>query len=371
MFVALASAAGTARAQNVYVLDAVPLSSFAIGTRSADSGLSFNNAFLTEQLRHPRVREARFHTRLGIKQMYRDRGIEYPAAEVFIRVFKRERLLELWVRHASAQEFSLLKSYPVCALAGELGPKRMQGDNQTPEGFYRIDAFNPNSRFHLSLHVDYPNRSDQQLGRRTSLGGDIFIHGGCQTEGCIAVTDDAIKEIYWIGVEARAAGQRNIPIHIFPARLTDDEIGRLRTAFDNQPELQRFWSNLKPGFDFFENSRTLPAMTVGGNGLYGLAGAASDITDSDLGASGASGMDSAPAAAATGRGAETGPRVLGAPSAPDAVQADPANRPTSPGDTTRVDRSSRAPAPLPSIIRATGRTSFGPSNVLGAVNIKE
>ncbi|MGH7507491.1 MAG: L,D-transpeptidase family protein [Longimicrobiales bacterium] len=228
--------------------------------------------FATNQLQFERVRRARIDTRFGIKQLFRDRGIRYPAAEVFLRIFKRERVLELWVRPGDADTFALLKSYNICALAGELGPKRGQGDGQTPEGFYEIDFFNPQSEFHLSLHLNYPNRSDALLGRRGGLGGDIFIHGGCVTEGCLAVTDESIKELYWIAVEARSGGQRRIPVHIFPARLDAEEMERLAVAFADEPELRRFWRNLRPGYDYFEQNHKLPDIHVNDRGSYRLAG---------------------------------------------------------------------------------------------------
>jgi hypothetical protein len=232
----------------------------------------FETDFAAYQLQFDRVRKARIDTRFGIKKLFRDQGITYPAAEVFMRIFKREKLLELWVREPEAETFRLLKTYTVCALTGELGPKRSQGDRQTPEGFYEIDFFNPQSEYHLSLHVNYPNRSDRLLGSAGRLGGDIFIHGGCLTEGCLALTDDGIKELYWIAVEARAGGQRRIPVHIFPARLDAEEMRRLDTVFADEPELRRFWSNLKPGFDYFEQTKKVPAIRVNDRGAYRLAG---------------------------------------------------------------------------------------------------
>jgi hypothetical protein len=228
--------------------------------------------FTSNQLRHHRVLQARLQTRFGIKRLFRERGIPYPAAEIFIRVFKRERTLELWVRPTNSDRFSLLKQYMVCALAGELGPKRSQGDGQTPEGFYEIDHFNPSSVYLLSLHLNYPNRSDRMLGGHSGLGGDIFIHGGCETEGCIAVTDEAIKELYWIGVEARASGQQRIPVHIFPARLTAEELNVLGRKFGNRTDLLAFWTSLKPGFDHFERTRQLPPIRIDAKGHYGLLG---------------------------------------------------------------------------------------------------
>jgi murein L,D-transpeptidase YafK len=227
-----------------------------------------SRSFTKAQLRNERVTAARYEKRFAIKQLFRDRGIPFPAEQVFIRIFKRERILELWAQGAGRDTFALLKSYEICALAGQLGPKRKQGDMQTPEGFYHIDTFNPRSDFHLSLHIDYPNRSDRALGESDNLGGDIFIHGGCKTEGCLAVTDENIKEIYWIAVEARDNGQQRIPVHIFPTRLTHNNVAQLANVFSKQPDLVRFWSNLKPGYDYFAQHKKLPVIEVTAHGRY-------------------------------------------------------------------------------------------------------
>jgi murein L,D-transpeptidase YafK len=222
---------------------------------------------------------ARADARFNIKQIYRARGIPYPAAEVFFRVFKRERVLEVWVRSPDAARFQLLKEYRICALTGDAGPKRRQGDEQTPEGFYEIDLFNPNSQYHLSLHVSYPNASDRILGAGGPLGGDIYVHGGCKTLGCIAVEDDQIKEIYWLAVEARAVGQRNIPIHIFPARLDHEEMDRLAAIFSRDRRMLQFWENLRPGYEFFERTRVPPTMQVDGSGRYQISRASAALLE--------------------------------------------------------------------------------------------
>jgi len=224
-------------------------------------------AFVKSQVQNGRVAAAKYEKRFAIKQLFRDRGIAYPAEEVFVRIFKRERLLELWARPADQDTFALLKSYEICALADKLGPKRAQGDMQTPEGFYYIDDFNPRSGFHLSLHIDYPNRSDRAFGAE-NLGGNIFIHGGCKTEGCMAVTDENIKEIYWIAVEARDNGQKRIPVHIFPTRLNDNNMAQLINVFARERDLLKFWGNLKPGYDYFAQNKKLPEVTVNARGRY-------------------------------------------------------------------------------------------------------
>ena len=234
-------------------------------------------SFTRLQLEHPRVMRARADARFNIKQIYRARGISYPAAEVFFRVFKRERVLEVWVRTPEGPRFHLLKEYRICALTGDAGPKRRQGDEQTPEGFYEIDLFNPNSQYLLSLHVSYPNASDRILGAGGPLGGDIYVHGGCKTLGCIAVEDDQIKEIYWLAVEARAVGQRTIPIHIFPARLDHEEMDRLAAIFARDRRLLQFWDNLRPGYEFFERTRIPPTMQVDGSGRYQISRASAAL----------------------------------------------------------------------------------------------
>lgn len=232
-------------------------------------------AFALDQLRYPRVRSARLASRFGIKRLFHEGGLTYPAAELYLRIFKRERSLEVWVRQEGAQTFELLKTYGICALAGELGPKHRQGDSQVPEGFYAIDFFNPNSDFHLSLHIDYPNQRDRtRPDAGDDLGGDIFIHGGCNSEGCIALTDEGIRELYWLGVEARALGQRRIPVHIFPARLDERDMENLERTFGDTPGLVRFWHSLQPGYAFFEEHRRLPAVTVDARGDYRINGAA-------------------------------------------------------------------------------------------------
>lgn len=235
--------------------------------------LPTESGFALAQLRHERVLDARIETRFRIKQLFHERGIRYPAAEVFLRIFKRERSLELWVRSDRGDEFTLLKTYAICALAGELGPKRQQGDAQVPEGFYQIDFFNPVSDYHLSLHLDYPNRYDRMSGGPdVNLGGDIFIHGGCNSEGCLALTDDGIKELYWIAVEARAVGQERIPVHIFPARLQEDDLQLMKNAFADRPGIGEFWDSLKPVYDYFEEHRRLPVVTVDASGAYNVNG---------------------------------------------------------------------------------------------------
>lgn len=188
--------------------------------------------------------------------------------EIFIRAFKQERLLELWVRGKDSVRFTCFKEYVICQSSGEPGPKRREGDMQVPEGFYRITHFNPYSNFYLSLGINYPNRSDRILGYQPAPGGDIYIHGSCVTIGCIPLTDDKIKELYVLAVEAKANGQEEIRVNIYPAILSGQSWDALNNLYSNNQDLLNFWNQLKTGFDYFESNHMLPKFSVASNGDY-------------------------------------------------------------------------------------------------------
>lgn len=228
--------------------------------------------FKTQQSKYPRVKAAITEKESSIKTLFQKKKIAYPPARIFLRAFKREQSLELWVSRTTSGEFELLKEYPFCSSSGTLGPKRRQGDGQIPEGFYHIDRFNPMSNFHLSLGVNYPNQSDRILGGSENLGGDIFIHGNCVTIGCIPITDELIKELYLIAVEVKSAGQSNIPVHIFPAKMDSKGMAQLEREFASNAEMRQFWMNLKEGYDYFESKRRLPAITINRRGRYVIGG---------------------------------------------------------------------------------------------------
>lgn len=220
--------------------------------------------FKSEQLKNKRVKAAYDEKEASVKQLLLAKRIN--TVNIYLRVFKKERLVELWVKDAAQNKYNLLISYSFCQSSGTLGPKRREGDLQIPEGFYHINYFNPWSNFYLSLGINYPNASDSMLGEKGKLGGNIFIHGNCVTIGCIPITDDLIKELYVFAVEATNNGQLKIPVHIFPARLSDTAFGELTTTVS--PNTRSFWANLKEGYDYFERNHSLPKVTVSGTGKY-------------------------------------------------------------------------------------------------------
>ena len=229
--------------------------------------------FKTEQLTYSRVRTAYDEKRDYIEAFLKENGYDGFDNELFIRIFKEDEEVEVWLRPvattASEKEFKLLVTYDICRLSGTLGPKRLQGDEQIPEGFYHIDRFNPSGNFYLSLGLNYPNASDKILGEQGNLGGDIFIHGSCVTIGCVPITDALIKELYVLAIEARTTGQSKIPVHIFPTRLTEANLTTL-AAKNYSDALLNFWRNLKPGYDYFEKNHVLPDIGVDNNGAYYL-----------------------------------------------------------------------------------------------------
>jgi hypothetical protein len=143
-------------------------------------------------------------------------GRAYPPARATLLAIKDERRIELWAPDAAGR-MRHVKSYPVLAASGGLGPKLREGDRQVPEGLYRVTALNPQSRFHLSLRLDYPNGFDLAQARRdgrTEPGSDIFIHGGAVSIGCLAMGDAAIEELFLL---AHETGPEKLSVIIVPA----------------------------------------------------------------------------------------------------------------------------------------------------------
>jgi len=222
-----------------------------------------SQSFKLSQQKAIRVKSAYSEKWEGLKSDIKKKGIS-EKFELFIRVFKESKLVEVWLKSNSESEYKLFKTYDICASSGRLGPKRSQGDGQVPEGFYTIAVFNPYSSYHLSLGLSYPNASDRIKGKG-NLGGDIMIHGSCVTIGCLPLTDNYIKEVYILVVEAKNNGQQNIPVHIFPTKMNDK--GMLFLSKLNT-DLLDFWKNLKPGYDYFENNKRVPKISTDKSGNY-------------------------------------------------------------------------------------------------------
>jgi murein L,D-transpeptidase YafK len=206
-----------------------------------------SGVFASEQQRYSRVRKAFERQRQAVHLSFVAAGAAWPPKRVLLRAYKLEGVLELFAQDArKADDQVLVRRLPVCAPSGDLGPKSAAGDLQVPEGIYRIDRFNPASRFHLSLGINYPNAADRQRSSAADLGGDIFIHGGCVTIGCLPMTDALMEWLYVAAVVAHSSGQAEIPVQILPCRFEAPRCqAELSRRAQEQPELGKFWARLR------------------------------------------------------------------------------------------------------------------------------
>jgi murein L,D-transpeptidase YafK len=177
-------------------------------------------------------------------------------APIMIRIFKEETELEVWKAKDDGR-FHHFKTYPICAFSGGLGPKIKQGDKQSPEGFYKVSAkqMNPNSSYHLSFNLGYPNAFDKSHKR---TGKFLMVHGDCKSAGCYAMTDALIEEIYALAREAFTGGQEAFDVHAFPFRMSIENMRR-----HVRDKNYAFWrNNLYAGYKDFEDTRLPPKIDV-------------------------------------------------------------------------------------------------------------
>ena len=176
---------------------------------------------------------------------------------VYLRLFKHEREMELWVRKGGGR-YVLFRRFPICTYSGALGPKLRQGDGQSPEGFYSVarGQLNPASQYHLAFNLGYPNAYDRAQGR---TGDFLMVHGSCVSIGCYAMGDAQIEQIYTVVDAALRGGQRQVPVHVFPFRF-DAPPSATWQATTWGP----FWTMLREGFDAFESTGVPPRISVVG-----------------------------------------------------------------------------------------------------------
>jgi murein L,D-transpeptidase YafK len=225
--------------------------------------------FVDFQKTYPRVASAMRLKEDTLKKQFAAAGISWPAKQIYIRSFKYDSQLEVWARNNYHEPYRLFKTYKVCVLAGGMGPKRMEGDYQVPEGFYYINQFDPRSSHHLSLGLNYPNPSDRLLSDTISPGGEIQIHGTCLTVGCIPIQNNQIEELYIIAAHAKAEGQDFIPVHIFPIRYNNRKsFEYFAKATKDYQDVQHFAIKIKEVYDYFEEKKKLPLITINNKGEY-------------------------------------------------------------------------------------------------------
>lgn len=209
-----------------------------------------------------RVESAKVAKLAVVRSKCAQAGLTELPTHLLMRAFKEERMLQVWGSASTSGPYKLVDTYPIAAMSGKLGPKRKEGDLQVPEGLYVVDVFNPKSQFLLSVRINYPNASDRLLSDKETPGGDIYIHGGQASIGCLAMTDDKIQEIYLLALNAKA---NPIPVHVFPAKLTPANLRRLT---DTYPQHAAFWKQLEPAYRIFEKSKKVPKSRIDKEGAY-------------------------------------------------------------------------------------------------------
>jgi murein L,D-transpeptidase YafK len=174
---------------------------------------------------------------------------------IMVRIFKEEGKMEIWKAKTDGR-YDLISMYDICKYSGKLGPKFIEGDRQAPEGFYTVrpGQMNPNSQYHLSFNIGFPNAYDRVHGRS---GQNLMVHGGCSSQGCYSMTDVQVEEIFALGREAFKGGQTEFQIQAFPFRMTPANMAR----YKDDPNYA-FWKNLKEGYDQFEVTKVPPKVDV-------------------------------------------------------------------------------------------------------------
>ncbi len=185
------------------------------GKVAAAAGLSLVCVCMGDANRQKSVADVLQETRQRVESKYepafRSHGLRWPPSNLVLIAYKREKRLEIWVKD-DGQKSQRIATFPILAASGSLGPKRREGDRQVPEGFYRLPYLNPNSKYHLSVFVDYPNAEDVTYSKvaRSEMGGEIFVHGKAVSIGCLAMGDAGIEEIFTLCALTPAAKRRII-----------------------------------------------------------------------------------------------------------------------------------------------------------------
>jgi murein L,D-transpeptidase YafK len=149
---------------------------------------------------------------------FQEAHVAYPPRKMALLIFKNERSMELWAQNPQ-QPWKMIRNFAVLGASGGPGPKLREGDRQVPEGVYHISALNPFSKYDVSMRIDYPNSFDLERAYndgRKKLGGDIYIHGGSLSIGCIAIGNRLAEELFAMVYHV---GEKNVTVVIAPNDL--------------------------------------------------------------------------------------------------------------------------------------------------------
>jgi len=217
-----------------------------------------------------RVQEAFAEKGKMVDKTLAEHAISRDGVMIYLRAFKTEKIIEVWAKNNKDSVFVPVKTFPICEISGNIGPKRRSHDLQVPEGFYHISDINPYSKYYLSMQINYPNASDSIRGVQGHLGNLIFIHGDCISSGCIAITNERIKELVVYCMKAYQCGQNEIALTIYPARLNDAKYSALKSVYSKDKDKISLWNDLKKSYDLFELKKKAASLKFLTDGTHNI-----------------------------------------------------------------------------------------------------
>lgn len=224
--------------------------------------------FKTKQLSYSNVQKAYSTVQKHVDSTLKKHALQHEELQLYIQVFKLEKKVEVWAKNERDTALVIIDSFKICFSSGQMGAKRRRHDLQVPEGFYHINSFNPKSTNYLALGINYPNPSDRILGEKGNLGGNIALHGGCISVGCVPISDVGMSKLYIYCIEARNNGQIKIPVTIYPAEMTKDRHQQfLADWFFNQVHYG-LWSDLRTAYKLFRETKEIPQVIFLKNGRH-------------------------------------------------------------------------------------------------------
>lgn len=186
---------------------------------------------------------------------------------VFLRLFKKEQELELWMQAQGQADFTLFRVYRLQASSLTPGPKRREGDRLIPEGFYYQTAaqyreFEKSDGDREEIDLGYPN--DRDRFDPDVSGAAVLAVGASRDSVCLLSPSDMTEIKTMIGA-AFSSGQRVLRMHLFPFRMSDEMMGR---EWNESSATADLWIDLKEGYDFFENAGFPPSVTADSSGYH-------------------------------------------------------------------------------------------------------
>jgi len=218
------------------------------------------NSWRQSQLQNGSVEVALQNKEEMLREVLKRKGVSYPPARVYLRAFNDTRELELWVGAAKGEAFeTLIKSYKLCASDDPRAKRAPPFFN----GLYEIKQFYPKDfRYTMALKVDLPNAVDTELLKVKPTKDVGLIRGGCANTGAYHLGYEGIQEIYVLAMEARAQGQQHIPVHLFPTRMTEEGMKKLKRTTGSQRRRRAVYAQMKQMYDHFEETHTLLGFQV-------------------------------------------------------------------------------------------------------------